>query len=384
MFVTIILDGVGIGHAPDAAEYADDGAHTLLHVLESARPDLPNLGRLGLGRLDDLPGVPPAGQPAAAVGTMAPASAGKDSTSGHWEFAGIQMARPFPTYPNGFPDAVIETFVTATRCGGVLANRAASGTEIIEACGKEHLRRGFPIVYTSGDSVFQIAAHTDVTPLADLYGWCRIAREQVCVGEHAVGRVIARPFDGAAGAFTRLADARKDFALKPPSPTIQDRLQAAGIRTVGVGKIGDLFAGVGFDELVPTKNNAQGIEQTLAAIANADENTFIWTNLVDFDQNFGHRNDPQGFADALEAFDRAIPDLEAALPRGARLAISADHGNDPCFPGTDHTRERVPLLVLGPGASGGDLGQRTTFADHAASVAAHFGVAYDGPGESFV
>ncbi len=385
MFVTIVLDGVGIGAAPDADRYGDVGADTLGHVCAAEHPRLPNLARLGLGRLAGLAGVPPAEQPAADFGMMEAVSAGKDSTTGHWELAGLRLDRPFPTYPDGFPPEVVRAFAEATGCGGVLANRPASGTAIVAECGDEHVRTGRPILYTSADSVFQLAAHTDVVPLEQLYAWCRIARDEVCIGEHAVGRVIARPFTGESGAYERLSADRRDFSLRPPRQAVQEALREAGVRTVAVGKIGDLFAGVGFDEVRKTADNAEGVERTLTAIREGDDRSFVWTNLVDFDQHFGHRNDPAGFARALEEFDRALPDLLAALPDGARLLLTADHGNDPCFPGTDHTRERVPLLVHTKGGPNGRaLGLRPTFADHAASVAAHFGVAFETGGEAFL
>ncbi|HLA64900.1 MAG TPA: phosphopentomutase, partial [Rhodothermales bacterium] len=333
-------------------------------------------------------GVPPVEAPAAAWGTLTETAAGKDSTTGHWELAGVLVEQAFPTYPEGFPDDVIAAFCRETGVDGVLGNRPASGTGVIAELGEAHVQTGRPIVYTSGDSVFQVAAHMDVVPLETLYAWCRAARERVCVGPHAVGRVIARPFGGEAGAFERISAARKDLSLPPPAPPVQQRLQEAGVRTVAVGKIGALFDGVGFDVEAKTKGNADGVEQTLAAIREAAASgmpTFVWTNLVDFDELFGHRNDPAGFARALEAFDAALPELEAALPDGARLVVTADHGNDPCHPGTDHTRERVPLLLLSRGGSpAGSLGDRATFADHAASVAAHFGVPWEGPGEAFV
>ncbi|MDX1530968.1 MAG: phosphopentomutase [Rhodothermales bacterium] len=386
MFVTIVLDGVGIGAQPDADGYGDVGAHTLGHVCAAERPHLPNLARLGLGRLADLAGVPAVEAPAADFGVMEEVSAGKDSTTGHWELAGLRLDRPFPTYPHGFPPEVVERFVTATGCGGVLANKPASGTAVIAEYGAEHVRTGRPILYTSADSVFQVAAHKGVVPLETLYAWCRTAREEVCVGEHAVGRVIARPFVGEEGAYERVASERRDFSRKPTDRTLQEALQAAAVTTVAVGKIGDLFGDVGFDRVLASKGNDEGVERTLGAIRDGDDRTFIWTNLVDFDQLYGHRNDPAGFARALEAFDRALPDLLGALPPGARLAITADHGNDPCFPGTDHTRERVPLLLYqnGAEAEGRPLGLRRTFADHAASVAAHFGVGFRGSGASFL
>ena len=388
LFVTIVLDGVGVGDAPDAGAYGDAGSDTLGHVCAAERPRLPNLARWGLGRVAALDGVAPAESPAASWGTMTETAAGKDSTTGHWELAGVVLDCPFPLYPEGFPPEVIAAFCRAARVEGVLGNRAASGTEILAALGDAHVETGRPIVYTSGDSVFQIAAHVDEVPLEALYAMCRAAREEVCVGEHAVGRVIARPFRGASGAYERLSVARKDFSLRPPRPTVQEALQAAGVRTVAVGKIAALFGGIGFDVEVKTAGNAEGIEKTRAAIeeaAAARAPTFIWTNLVDFDELYGHRNDAEGFARALEAFDATLPTLEAVLPGGARLVITADHGNDPGYPGTDHTRERVPLLLLEKGQPlGQPLGTRASFADHAATVAAAFGIPWGGPGTSFL
>ncbi len=385
MFVTIVLDGVGIGAQPDADAYADVGSHTLAHVCAAARPALPNLARLGLGRLADLDGISPAAVPTASFGRMTEVSSGKDSTTGHWELAGIHLDAPFPTYPDGFPDEVIQLFLEATGEVGVLANKPASGTDVIEEYGPEHARTGWPIVYTSADSVFQIAAHTDVIPLDRLYALCRIARDEVCIGPHAVGRVIARPFTGEEGAYERISAKRKDYSLKPTAPTLQEALQAAGVRTVAVGKIGDLFGEVGFDAICKTTSNGEGVAKTLEAIREGDDRTFIWTNLVDFDQLYGHRNDADGFARALEAFDRALPEIVDALPDGARLLLTADHGNDPCFPGTDHTREHVPILLLTKGETESrDLGLRPSFADHAASVAAHFGADFYCDGASFL
>jgi len=391
--VTIVLDGVGIGAQPDADRYGDAGSDTLGHVCAEAQPDLPNLARLGLGRIAPLDGILPADDPAASFGRMTEVSAGKDSTTGHWELAGLRLDRPFPTYPDGFPPEVIDRFLDATGCEGVLANKPASGTAVIAEFGPEHARTGHPIVYTSADSVFQIAAHKDVISLDRLYDLCRSARDEVCVGEHGVGRVIARPFVGEPGAYERIASERKDYSRLPSDTTLQEALQAEGIRTIAVGKIGDLFGNVGFDAIRKTTGNAEGVEKTLAAIREGDDRTpdqvrgrlFVWTNLVDFDQLYGHRNDVEGFAAALEAFDRALPELVDALPDGARLLLTADHGNDPCFPGTDHTREHVPILLLTKGSDGScDLGLRTTFADHAATVADHFGVPFESGGRSFL
>lgn len=386
LFVTIVLDGVGIGAQPDADDFGDVGSDTLGHVCQVARPDLPNLARWGLGSIRALTGLDGTRDPAADYGRMREVSPGKDSTTGHWELAGIQLENPFPTYPDGFPDELIDRFLLESGCDGILANVAASGTEIIERVGSAHQESAWPIVYTSADSVFQIAAHVDAIPLERLYEICRVARDRVCVGPHAVGRVIARPFEGVEGSYSRLSAGRKDFALRPVKTPVQSRLQDAGINTIAVGKIGELFDRVGFDSCIKTRSNAEGIEHTVKSMVAATakgRSTFIWTNLVDFDQDFGHRNDAQGFARALEHFDSNLPEIERALPRGSVLLLTADHGNDPTFPGTDHTREHVPLLVSYEG-SGSDLGMRSTFADHAASVAAFFGVEYDCAGDSFL
>ena len=380
--VSVVLDGAGVGDAPDAEAYGDAGADTLGHVVRQERPALPNLVRWGLGHLVD--GLDAAAAPAASWGRMTETAAGKDSTTGHWELAGLRLETPFPTYPEGFPLGVIEAFCRVADVDGVLANRPASGTAVVEAFGAEHERTGRPIVYTSADSVFQVAAHVGTVPLDRLYAMCRAARDTVLVGEHAVGRVIARPFTGVEGAYERVSAKRKDFSLAPPAPTVLDALRAAGVRTVAVGKISSLFAGQGVDREVKTAGNADGVRATLEAIREAAQSgapTFVWTNLVDFDELYGHRNDAPGYAAALEAFDAALPALEAALPDGARLLLTADHGNDPTHPGTDHTRERVPLLVHTAGARRGeDVGTRASFADHAATVAAWFGAPWDGPG----
>ncbi len=385
LFVTIVLDGVGIGAQPDAAQYGDVGSNTLAHVCAAARPDLPNLARLGLGCIAPLEGVPAVAVPQASFGQMREVSAGKDSTTGHWELAGLRLDQPFPTYPEGFPEEVIEAFVEKTGCGGVLGNKPASGTVIIDELGEAHQGTGLPIVYTSADSVFQVAAHKDTISLEELYRLCRIAREEVCVGRHAVGRVIARPFIGAPGDYARVSAERKDFSLLPPAPPVQAVLQAQGVRTVSVGKIYDLFGGVGFDAALKTKSNEEGIAETLRqmrVLAGEGGPAFVWANLVDFDQEYGHRNDPDGFARALEAFDCALPDLLAALPEGGRLVLTADHGNDPTTPSTDHSREYVPLLVIGS-ESGRPLGTRSSFNDHAATVAAFFSVAFETQGTPF-
>lgn len=385
LFVTIVLDGVGIGAQPDAEQYGDAGSHTLGHVCAQAHPALPNLTRLGLGCIAPLEGVPATNTPLAHFGKMREMSPGKDSTTGHWELAGLRLKQPFPTYPNGFPSDVIGAFIEKTGCVDVLGNKAASGTAIIEELGESHQRTSYPIVYTSADSVFQIAAHTDTIPLGELYRYCQIARDDVCVGEHRAGRVIARPFEGPPGQYTRISAKRKDFSVLP-SGTLQESLQKHNVRTVSVGKIGDLFGSIGFDEMHKTKSNEQGMSETFRVMKEAIVEaapTFIWTNLVDFDQEYGHRNNPDGFARALEAFDRTLPSFLDALPEGGCLVITADHGNDPTTPSTDHSREYVPLLVYGQGA-GRDLGTRPSFNDHAASVAAYFGVDFETDGTTFI
>ncbi len=388
IFVSIVLDGVGVGDAPDAAAYGDEGSNTLGHVCTRERPHLPNLARFGVGRICSLDGIEASAAPIADFGRMTKTAAGKDSTMGHWELAGVIVERPLPIYPFGFPEELVEAFCREGIVDGVLGNCPASGTAIIAQFGEEHLRTGKPIVYTSGDSVFQIATHTDAYSLGELYRLCEVAREKVCIGEHGVGRVIARPFDGQSGNYHRLSAARKDFSLKPPEKTLQEYLQDAGVRTVSVGKIASLFGNVGFDEDVKTRGDRDGVDKTLEAMRMASQTaipTFIWANLVDFDELYGHRNDPAGFSRALEDFDRRLPELEAALPTGGHLLLTADHGNDPTFPGTDHTRERVPLLLYKKGEGRGrDLGTRSTFADHAATVAAYFAAPYPGPGTSFI
>ncbi len=385
IFVTIVLDGVGIGEQPDAGAYGDQGSDTLGHVLEQERPTLPHLERMGLGCIRPFTSMNANPKPTASFGKMTESSAGKDSTTGHWEMAGILLDEPFPTYSSGFPADLISAFCRATNVRCVLGNRPESGTTIIEECGEEHLKSGMPIVYTSADSVFQIAAHVEKVPLETLYTWCEIARNTICVGPHNVGRVIARPFEGIPGAFHRLSTKRKDFSRLPHRITLQETLQKGGIRTVSIGKVADLFGGVGFDETIKTGTNSIGIDQTIQAIKRAvksNQRTFIWINLIDFDQEYGHRNNPKGFASSLEEFDRSIPELLGSLPEDARLVITADHVNDPTTPGSDHSREFVPLLYYGV-SEVGSLGTRSTFADHAATVASYFRVAFQSEGTAF-
>lgn len=381
LFVTIVLDGVGIGYQPDADQYGDVGSDTLGHVCSFCNPQLPVLSSLGLGCIADLDSVPCSPMPRATFGKMQEVSAGKDSTTGHWELAGIELDKPFPTYPAGFPETLIEKLCRETGVAGVLGNSAASGTEIISAYGAEHVRTGFPIVYTSADSVLQVAAHTEVIPVEELYRICGVIRQRVCVDADGVGRVIARPFEGADGAYSRINGLRKDFSLPLPQEPIQVALQRQGVKTVSIGKVADLFGGVGFDETNKTSSNQDGmfvLQQTVQRFSESGEDAFVWVNLIDFDQEFGHRNDPSGFAQSLEEFDYGLGAMLGSFPSDARMFITADHGNDPTFPGTDHTREYVPYLVVN--GTPGFGGHRMTFADHAATVAAFFRVAYGGRG----
>lgn len=376
----IVLDSVGVGELPDAAAYGDAGSNTLAHTAAAVGGlHLPNLEAMGLGNIVPVAGVPPAVAPWAAYGKMAEVSPGKDTTTGHWEIAGLILDRPFPTYPEGFPPEVIEPFERATG-RKVLGNKPASGTEIIKELGEEHMRTGRPIVYTSADSVFQIAAHEEVIPLQQLYEYCLIARE-ILVGEHGVGRVIARPFVGQPGSFVRTAN-RRDFSLPPPRPTLLDAVKTCGMEVAGVGKIEDIFAGRGLTRAVHTEDNRDGIEKTIA-LMEEDFAGLIFTNLVDYDMRYGHRNDPQGYARALEEFDAFVPRLQELAGPGQWLVITADHGCDPTTPGTDHSREYVPLLVSGPEVEPRFLGVRETFADVAASVARFLGVPWEGPGKSW-
>jgi phosphopentomutase len=378
----IVLDGVGIGALPDAADYGDAGSHTLRHVAEAAGGlRLPTLERLGLGRIDSLPGIRAVADPKGAHGRMAERSQGKDSTTGHWEMAGIVSERPFPTYPRGFPVELLERFSRRVERGW-LGNEAASGTEIIARLGEEHQRTGKLIVYTSADSVFQIAAHEETVPLPELYEACRIARG-LLTGEHAVGRVIARPFAGPAGNYRRTAN-RRDFSLQPPAATLLDRLVERGQPVFTIGKVDELFAGRGVTEAVHTKDNSEG-EALLCELARGSGEGLVFANLVDFDQQYGHRNDPNGFARALEQFDGRVAELIASLRSDEMCLITADHGNDPTTPSTDHSREYVPLLVAGPRVrAGADLGTRETFADVAATISEMFSVTRPPVGRSFL
>jgi phosphopentomutase len=379
--ILIVLDSCGIGSMPDAAEFGDDEpADTLGHIDRQRPLCVPNLARLGLGNIKPFPHLRAAERPEGAYGMAALASPGKDTTTGHWEMAGIILERPFPIYANGFPPDVIEPFEQAIG-RKVLGNVPASGTEIIKELGAEHVRTGRPIVYTSADSVFQIAAHEDVIPLAELYRICQIAR-RLLDGRHRVGRVIARPFTGSEGHFTRTRN-RHDYAVPPPQGTLLDRLQQRGVFTCGVGKIYDIFCGRGLDRHLPIANNADGMEKTLEAMA-GHPSSFIFTNLVDFDMLYGHRNDVEGYARAIEEFDAYLARVLAALRPGDLLLLTADHGCDPTTRSTDHTREYAPVLAAGPRVRPGvALGLRRSLADLGQTVAENFGVHVDA-GESFL
>lgn len=383
---TVIIDGLGCGAQPDAANYGDEGTNTLKHVCEATGCRLPNFGELGLGNIIPITTVPPVENPKASFGKMQEVSAGKDSTTGHWELAGLELETPFPTYPDGFPDSVLEAFRKGTGVKGVLSNEPMSGTVVIEQYGKEHLSTGRPIVYTSADSVFQVACHVDVTPLETLYEWCRYARETVMTDEHAVGRVIARPFHGEPGSFERLSDQRKDYSLPAPSPNLMTLLEEAGKKRYSIGKIIDLFGGVGFTQFRKTKSNAEGLSQLLSQMSAGIPESFTFVNLIDTDQLYGHRQDPEGFAIALQEIDRALPAMIGKLQEDDLLILTGDHGNDPTDDSTDHTREYVPLLVVRGGSDGPgrDLGIRKSFADVSASVLDYFGVENRLSGHSFL
>lgn len=382
--VVIILDGVGIGNAPDAELYNDKGANTLGNITVSIKEfNLPNLEKLGLGRLIPINRNDIELEIIGNYGKMKEVSKGKDSTTGHWEIGGLITTTQFPVYPNGFPEEIIEKFLQLNNLKGVLGNKAASGTEIIQELGEKHIETGFPIVYTSADSVFQIAAHEEVIPVEKLYEICKTTREKVMIGEHAVGRIIARPFVGSNGNFVR-THRRKDFALEPDGDVIFDVLKKNNIKTIGIGKINDLFAYRNIVEQVKTKNNLDGILKTIDAIK-TEKNSFIMTNLVDFDMLYGHRNDPQGFYLALKEFDNYLPEIMNNLGENDLLFITADHGNDPTYPGTDHTRELVPLLVFGKNYKRNvDLGLRETFADLAKTICDFYSVENSLAGSSFL
>lgn len=377
----IVLDGAGIGEMPDAPEWGDAGSDTFGHVLASREVHLPNLRRYGLGNIRPLQNVPPLDQPEGSFGRCALRSNGKDTTTGHWEMAGIILDLPFPTYPQGFPPSVIDHFIRETGVPGILGNIPASGTEIIKDLGAEHVKTGKPIVYTSADSVFQIAAHEQVIPLPKLYGICEAAR-RLLDGEHEVGRVIARPFLGEPGAFYRTEN-RHDYAVPPPRENLLVALADENLDVVCIGKIASIYDSNGVTQDLTAKNNEQSIDQTIRALQQSSRG-LTFSNLVDFDMLYGHRRDTEGFAKALEHFDSRLPEIEAAMGEGDLMMITADHGNDPTFPGTDHTREYVPLLVYGKSARQGvNLGSRDSLADIGQTIADNFGLKLTA-GESFL
>jgi phosphopentomutase len=373
--IWVVIDSVGIGAMPDAADYGDPpGADTLGNIARIRGLKVPNLARLGLGNIKPLAGIAPAESPTGGYGRCTLASPGKDTTTGHWEMVGIHLARPFPLYPHGFPPEIMSEF--ERRIGRKsLGNVAASGTEIIKDLGPEHIRTGWPIVYTSADSVFQVAAHEEVIPLRELYQICETARE-ILRGPCEVGRVIARPFIGAPGSFTRTTN-RHDYAVPPPKGMLLDRLEERGVTVYGVGKIFDVFLGRGIRKSVKTRNNTDGMAKTVEAMNSLDAG-LIFVNLVDFDQQYGHRDDIEGYGAALEQLDTWLPQFQTALRLGDVAIFTADHGCDPTTPGTDHTREYVPLLVFGPRVRRGvDLGLRGSLSDIGQTVAANFGASIE-------
>jgi phosphopentomutase len=379
--LVVVCDSWGVGDAPDAAAYGDEDSDTLANTAEAVGGiRAPNLEALGLGMLTTIRGIETTAAPGSAHGRATERSTGKDTTTGHWEMMGIRLDEPFPLYPEGFPSDLIGAF--EGKIGrSVLGNRPASGTEIIAELGEEHLRTGQPIVYTSGDSVFQIATHKAVVPLPTLYEWSRVAR-RLLIGPHNVGRVIARPFEGAPGAFARSPE-RRDFSVPPPGPTALDRLQEAGVAVFGIGKIQDIFSGQGITEGRYSDSNDHGVDLTIEYLRRPEQ-AFVFTNLVDFDSKYGHRNDPTGYAACIEAFDRRLPELIDSVGEGVML-ITGDHGCDPTTPPTDHSRERTPLLVAGLEGGPHDVGTRETFADLGQTVVELLGADGSGlEGESFV
>ena len=378
----MVLDSAGIGEMPDAPDWGDAGADTLGNILKTRPVNLPNLQSLGLGNIRPLNGVPAVESPTGSYGKCTLRSNGKDTTTGHWEMAGIVLQKAFPTYPNGFPERIIDRFVSEANLPGILGNVPASGTEIIKELGEEHIRTGKPIVYTSADSVFQIAAHEEVVPIERLYEMCEIAR-RILDGQDKVGRVIARPFLGGTANDFKRTENRHDYAVSPPQDNLLPLLKDAGLDVVCIGKIASIYDSVGVTQDLKAKNNDQTIEQTVAAL-NAESRGLIFSNLVDFDMLYGHRRDPEGYALALEHFDVRLPEIFNAMREDDLLILTADHGNDPTFRGTDHTREFAPLLVYGKSAKAGvNLGTRGSLADIGQTIAENFELSL-GTGDSFL
>jgi phosphopentomutase len=380
--IVIVLDSVGIGELPDAGKYGDIGSNTIGNIAKKINNfSLPNMQKIGLGNIDGMVGIGKLNNPQGCYGKMVEVSTGKDTTTGHWELMGIQLEKPFPVYPNGFPKEIIDKFEKAIGIK-TLGNCVASGTEIIKTLGQEHVKTGLPIIYTSADSVFQIAAHEEVIPLERLYEMCKIARN-ILVGEHAVGRVIARPFIGKEGSFTRTPN-RHDFSIEPTSVTAMDIIKDSGMRVKGVGKIQDIFGGKGLTDYVYTKNNMEGVDRTLEYL-NEEFEGFIFTNLVDFDMIYGHRNDIVGYANALIEFDMRLPEIIANLKEDDILFITADHGCDPTTPSTDHSREYIPLLAFGKHIKKNvNLQIRETFSDLAATITNYLALPQTLHGTSFL
>lgn len=379
--VLFIMDSVGIGALPDADQFGDVGANTLGNIaLSQGGIHLPNLQRLGLGNIDEIVGVDPIDSPLGAYGRSEEVSNGKDTTTGHWEIAGLHLRKPFKTFPEGFPKDVIEEL--EKRYGRkILGNKPASGTAIIEELGEEHMKTGNPIVYTSADSVLQIAAHEEVIPLEELYEMCKIARE-VMMGDNAVARIIARPFVGSVGNFTRTSN-RRDFSLDPSGETVLDIAKKEGLDVIAVGKIEDIYNGKGITEAVHTKDNMDGIDYTIKYIKENNKG-IIFTNLVDFDSQYGHRRDPKGYKKALEELDARIPEMLDVLRDDDIIIFTADHGNDPTFRGTDHTREYIPIVIYGKNVKPNtNIGTRKSFADIAATISDLLGIPSTGNGDSF-
>src|SRR5438552_7216202 len=377
----IVLDGAGIGAMPDAPEWGDAGSDTFGHICESRQLRLPNLQGLGLGNIRPLSGVPAVERSRGSYGKCALRSNGKDTTTGHWEMAGIILERAFPTYPNGFPRSIIDQFIERTQVPGILGNVAASGTEIIKELGEEHMKTGNPIVYTSADSVFQVAAHEKIIPLKRLYEICETARD-ILRGDHEVGRVIARPFLGEPGSFYRTEN-RHDYAVPPPRENLLPLLSGHGLDVVSIGKIASIYDSTGVTQDLKAKNNQQSIDQTIKALR-ADTRGLIFSNFVDFDMLYGHRRDTEGYARALEEFDARWPEIESAMRDGDLVMLTADHGNDPTYRGTDHTREYAPLVVYGKKAKPGvNLGTRESLSDIGKTIAENFGLNLRA-GESFL
>jgi len=379
--ILFVIDSVGIGELPDAYKFGDIGANTLGNIVkQEGGINLTNLRNLGLGNIDGVTAIKNIDNPIGSYGKSEEISQGKDTTTGHWEIAGIHLNEPFKTYPNGFPKDIISKFEEKIN-SKVVGNKAASGTEIIEELGEEHMKKGYPIIYTSADSVFQIAAHEDIIPLPRLYEICKIARD-IMKGEHAVARVIARPFIGTLGNFTRTSN-RRDFSLNPPDETILDIAQKQGLDVIGIGKIEDIFNGQGITEAIHTEDNMDGINKTIEYIQKNNKG-IIFVNLVDFDSKYGHRRDSRGYKNALEEMDRRIPEILKYLKEEDLLIITADHGNDPTFKGTDHTREYIPILIYGAAIKNNvNIGTRKSFSDIAATISDVLNIPNTGKGVSF-